>query len=111
MEIKNSLMKGVDPYKSVLDAKNEAVDGRAARADGQTPAAPQTGDRVSLSPGAMLHNTAHAAMSRAPEVRQEKVDGLKERVADGSYTVDSKKVAEKLVQSETLLAGTLRGGA
>lgn len=108
MEIKNSLLKGVDPYKATLDAnKAEAAKARAGQAAPQQAAPVQSGDRVSLSSEARLHTVAHQAATHAPEVRQEKVDSLKERVASGGYTVDSRKVAEKLLESETALAGTL----
>lgn len=108
MEIKNSLLKHLDPYKTQLDPKAEAASARAGNG-AQAQSAPQ-GDRVSLSSTALLHTTAHAAASAAPDVRQEKVDVLKERVSTGAYTVDAKKVAEKLLQNEALLAGTLGGG-
>lgn len=110
MEIKNSLLKNVDPYRTTLDAKAEAASARPKDA-GESQAPAQSGDRVSLSSSALLHTVAHSAASKAPEIRQEKVDALKERVAGGGYTVDAKKVAEKLVQSEAFLAGTLDGGA
>jgi negative regulator of flagellin synthesis FlgM len=110
MEI-NSLLKNVDPYRATFDAKAEAVPRQKtgvagqAQTPGQTPG--QAGDRVSLSPSALLHTTAHAAANAAPDIRQEKVDNIKDRLADGSYAVDAKKIAEKLVQSEAFLAGAL----
>lgn len=105
MEIKNSLLKTVDPYRNRIDQKSGDAPDRAQSAAGQTPA---QGDRVSLSPSALLHTTAHAAATAAPDVRQGKVDALKERIAQGDYVVDTKKVALKLLESEALLAGTLR---
>ncbi|MCL1939992.1 MAG: flagellar biosynthesis anti-sigma factor FlgM [Desulfovibrionaceae bacterium] len=109
MEIKNSLFKNIEPYRAKVETK-EAVDAAAGRAKNaaQNPVAAQ-GDRVSLSASARLHTTAHAEAANAPEVRREMVDALKQRVDSGEYTVDSGKVAEKLVQSEALLARTLNG--
>jgi negative regulator of flagellin synthesis FlgM len=107
MEIKNSLLKNVDPYRATLDAKAEAAARQKPGVAGQAQTPGQVGDRVSLSPSALLHTTAHAAANAAPDVRQEKVDGIKDRLADGSYAVDAKKIAEKLVQSEVFLAGAL----
>lgn len=111
MEIKNALLRNIDPYRARIDTK-ETADPAAGRAKSavQNSAAAQ-GDRVSLSSSARLHTAAHAAAANAPEVRQEKVDTIKQRVDSGEYTVDSRKVAEKLVQSEALLAGTLDDGA
>lgn len=114
MEIKNSLLRNLDPYRNKIDSKEAAASGGAGRSKGsaaQGQASAAQGDRVSLSSSALLHTTAHAAASGAPDVRREKVDALKERVASGEYTVDSRKVAEKLLESEALLAGTLSDSA
>jgi len=106
MEIKNSLLSNVDPYRAKVD--KEAADAAAGRASNgtQTPV-PAQGDRVSLSDSARLQAAAHAQIANAPEARQEMVDAIKQRVDSGQYTVDARKVAEKLVQEEALLAGTL----
>ena len=106
MEIKNSLLGNIDPYRAKVD--KDAADAAHGRAKGgaQTPVSAQ-GDRVSLSPSARLHTVAHAEVAHAPEVRREMVDALKQRVDSGEYTVDARRVAEKLVQDEVLLAGTL----
>lgn len=113
MEIKNSLLKQVDPYRAKLDSNESAATQRARTAGGQEGNAPSAakGDRVTLSSSALLHTAAHGAAGNAPEVRQEKVDAIKERIAAGEYHIDAKKIAEKLVRSEALLAGTLNDGA
>lgn len=108
MEIKNALLRNLDPYRNKIDSKDEAAGSAARKAGTQgQPAASAMGDRVSLSSSALLHTTAHAAVGAAPEVRQGKIDAIKELVATGNYQIDSRKVAEKLIQSEALLAGTL----
>lgn len=109
MEIKNVLLGNLDPYRMKIDGK-DAVDAAGQAKNAARTSVPVQGDRVSLSSSALLHTTAHTVAAGAPEVRQEKVDALKERVASGEYIVDSGKVAEKLVESETLFARTLRGG-
>ena len=106
MEIKNSLLKQIDPYRSKIDAKGDAVSGRARNAGEAAPTS-ALGDRVSLSSSALMHTVAHAAANRAPEVRQEKIDAIKERLANGEYTIDSKNIAKKLLESDALLAGAL----
>ena len=106
MEIKNTLLKQVDPYRTTIDPKKDAAAGRARNSGEASPGAVQ-GDRVSLSPSALMHTTAHAAATKAPEIRQEKVDGIKERLANGEYTIDSKHIAKKLLENDALLAGTL----
>lgn len=105
MEIKNTLIRNVDPYRTQqLEPQGDAKSRRPA-VNGQAPQA--QGDRVSLSSSAMLHTAAHQAAVNAPDVRQEKVDALKAQVDSGEYQVDSRKVAEKLLQNEAFLAQSL----
>ncbi len=107
MDIKNVSINNQDPYRTRLNAtENNAAQGRAAKSEpGGNPVS--QGDRVSLSASARLHTLAHAEAGKAPDIRQEKVDDIKARVASGEYSVDSKKVAEKLLRSEGLLASSL----
>lgn len=108
MEIKNTLIRNVDPYRTQqLDKQGGARSHSTAVQEQNT--APK-GDRVSLSPSAMLHQTAHQEAVNAPEVRQQKVDALKAKVDSGEYQVDSHKVAAKLLESEAFLAKTLDTG-
>lgn len=111
MEIKNALLRSLDPYRTTFEGKEsvESATGRGRNASA-TSASPQ-GDRVSLSSSARLHTAAHATALAAPEVRREKVDALKQLVESGEYEVDARAVAEKLLESEALLANTLDGGA
>ena len=111
MEIKNSMLSKLDPYKTKLDPKAENAAAARTRGAEAGPDASQqaaTGDRVSLSSAARLHTVAHAEASSAPEIRQEKIDSIKERIASGSYTVDAKNIASKLVESEVDFAGTVK---
>lgn len=104
MEIKNSLLNSLDPYARTKVGQN--VDDTAERAPGQTSAALR-GDRVSLSDEARLLTVARAEAAAAPDLRREKVDALKQSVAEGTYTVYSQKVAQKLLTTESLLSSTL----
>jgi len=108
MEIKNSL-KNLDPYRTKLDPKAEAAQARNSRSDaaGKNAAAP-AGDKVSLSSSAMLHTLAHSEAGKAPELRQEKVDAIKERIASGEYSIDTKKVAENMLRDEAFMATSLK---
>ncbi len=62
-------------------------------------------DTVSISPDVGLRNTAMNTALQSPNVRQEKVDALKEKVASGEYNIDNRKIANKLVMSEKALLG------
>ena len=107
MEIKNNLLKQTDTYRSSLNETQNAAARRAAQASPENAAKAQ-GDRVSVSPEALLRTEAYKAANAAPEVRQEKVDAIKEKVSSGTYTIDSKNIAKKLLESDALLAGTIR---
>lgn len=105
MEIKNNLTRGIDPY---AQARVDGAADKDARKEGAAAVARPTGDRISLSPEAMLRTTAHSAATQAPEVRQEKVDAIKEQIATGTYTVDSKKIASRMLADDSALAGSLK---
>jgi negative regulator of flagellin synthesis FlgM len=63
----------------------------------QAGASPQTEDRVELSGAAKeIQRVAELAKS-APDVRAEKVAALKEQIQNGTYEVDSKQVATKML--------------
>lgn len=105
MEIKNSLLKQIEPYRSTID--NAKIDTAKARTAGEAPSPAAQGDRVSLSPSALLHTVAHTTASKSSGVRQEKVDAVKERLARGEYEIDSKSIAKKLLENDALLASSL----
>ena len=53
--------------------------------------------KTQISDKAKEASKIKAAASAAPEVREERVAALKQRIADGNYKVDSKAIADKLV--------------
>ncbi len=105
MEIKSSMQKLVDPYTQQVQKQNQ--DRSAAQQ--QAAQAQSTGDRVSVSPQARLFTEAYTAATNAPEIRQNKIAALKEQVASGTYQVDSRQIAEKLLQSELAINEKLEG--
>lgn len=103
MEIKNT---NLDSYRVQLERNDTNVR--------TNPLAPKTnlatqpgqqgqGDRVSVSPDALLRTETFRQAMSAPDVRQEKVNAIKERVDTGTYQIDSRRIASKLVQSELAL--------
>lgn len=103
MKINNKMPQNLDPYGQMQRLEND----QRIQSKVQPDASPQQGDRINLSSEALLHTTAHTAASNAPEVRQEKVNELKERIASGNYTIDAENIAKKLLQEERLLGQTL----
>lgn len=90
----------------ITDVKGLGVEELAAQqtekvttSQGQT-APEKTGDEVDvihLSPQARLMQKAGEVVYQTSEVRPEKVAALHEAVEEGSYEVDSQKVANKMI--------------
>jgi negative regulator of flagellin synthesis FlgM len=64
-------------------------------------ASSNTSDTVQLSPEAQRLQQAADKLNEQPAVDQERVAKLKQAIADGSYQVDSQRVASKLLAFET----------
>jgi negative regulator of flagellin synthesis FlgM len=54
-------------------------------------------DTVTLSDSARSLAAAHDAVQSAPDVREEKVAEIKQRIGDGTYQVQSRVLAQKLL--------------
>ncbi len=93
MEIKNTLNK-LDPYINRAETEKGA---QRPAADASGSAAP-AGDTVSFKSQTLKAAVTDAAQS-APDVRQSKVDAIKASIADGSYQIDSKAIAGKMLQA------------
>ena|SRR5437762_13368805 len=72
--------------------KNAAVSVRSAAVVRQP-------DAVTISDSARAIAAATKAVSDAPAVREDRVNELKAAIAAGTYTVDSRRLASKLITS------------
>jgi negative regulator of flagellin synthesis FlgM len=70
--------------------KNAAASGVSAPATRQP-------DAVTISDKARSMVAANKAVSDAPDVREDRVSALKAAIAAGTYSVDSRQLASKLV--------------
>jgi len=72
----------------------------------ESAAAPGKKDEVILSTQAQEFGQIYQALKAMPEVREEKVKEIADRIASGEYSVDAKDVAEKMLGR--LMADRLR---
>lgn len=61
------------------------------------------GDTVSLSDNAVQLGKVNNSSISAPVVDAQRVEQVKQAIDNGSYEVDAKKVADKLMQFESIL--------
>lgn len=54
-------------------------------------------DEVNLSAKACDFQYAYKLAKQVPDTRQEKIDAIKASIQTGTYTVDAKKVSEKII--------------
>ena len=73
--------------------KNAAVSGISS------PAAARQPDAVTISDSARSIAAATKAVTDAPDVREDRVSALKAAIAAGTYSVDSRHLASKLITS------------
>ncbi len=60
-------------------------------------------DTVSLSDNAVQLGKVELSVATAPVIDTQRVEQLKQAIANGSYEVDAEKVADKLMQFESIL--------
>ena len=56
-------------------------------------------EQIAISSKAKDIQKATEAVNAAPDIRIEKVDRIKDQIADGSYRVSSEQLAEKVLQN------------
>jgi negative regulator of flagellin synthesis FlgM len=65
----------------------------------QSVAAPKA-DTVSVSDEAILRTEAYRTAMHTQDIRQEKIEAIKAQIADGTYEVDSRKIAAAILDME-----------
>ncbi|MFP4213109.1 MAG: flagellar biosynthesis anti-sigma factor FlgM [Desulfohalobiaceae bacterium] len=94
MQINNLLAKLNTLNQEKIQGKDQN------RAPSQQQDAGQEQDKVQLSSQAQALSQVHKGAEEGPEIRQEKVEALKQMVQNGDYEPDSEKTAQALLQQE-----------
>ncbi|MCU1715788.1 flagellar biosynthesis anti-sigma factor FlgM [Pseudomonas sp. 5P_3.1_Bac2] len=92
---------GNTPVGGQNDVGTNKADSTAQSASAQTQAPSKAGESVQLSPQAQQLQKASEKLRDQPVVNEERVAQLKQAIADGSYQVDSQRVASKLLNFES----------
>jgi negative regulator of flagellin synthesis FlgM len=79
-----------------------AADKAQADASSSSPTS-QTGDQVTLTSAAQSLQKLSEAIAKTPVVNASKVASIKQAVSDGTYQIDSGRVADKMLQFESAL--------
>jgi negative regulator of flagellin synthesis FlgM len=88
--IKDTTAQGIQQYQKSDPVKNE---GEKPVSSG----APIATERVDFSAKAQEFQLIRKILDETPDVREEKVRELKDRIESGDYAVDSGKVAAKIL--------------
>jgi negative regulator of flagellin synthesis FlgM len=91
----NNPIDGKDLFNKVNEL-NKKKD--AEKKSGQVEKQSSGQDKISLSGRAQEITDLKAMIDQLPEVRSEKVEAVKKTIDAGNYHVDSRKVAEKMLE-------------
>lgn len=84
--------------KAKAESAQELLGGKTKTGNsGASEASPRSGATVEISDNARLMQKAMDVAKSAPDSRADKINQIKKSIRDGSYKVDSAKVADKLV--------------
>lgn len=64
---------------------------------------PSTADTVSLTNAAAQISSLETAIAELPVVDTQRVEAIKQTLADGSYQIDAERIADKLLSLESSL--------
>lgn len=99
MDIKNTGQ--MDLYNRVrLERPETRVGSHPAAAQGT--AAPQA-DTVSVSDEAVLRTEAYRTAMNTSDIREDKVNALRDQIANGTYAINSRRIAANLLNQEQTL--------
>jgi len=95
-------ISGLTPSEPIAPPKGSSTGGVVAdkSQSDASGATSQTGDHVTLTNSARSLQKLSEAIAQAPVLNAEKVASVKQAVSGGTYQVDSRRVADKLLEFE-----------
>ncbi len=101
----------IDP-NSINNSTSASARGKAATSErasasrdadaGQKSEAPSRGESVSLSETAHAMGKLEAAIAASPDVNQQRIEILKQRIESGQYQVNADSIAGKMLNQDLL---------
>jgi negative regulator of flagellin synthesis FlgM len=89
------------------DPRNSGAQGTGGKtgnaADERQSAAGSSADTVNISASAADLQAMEARLAELPEVDRGRVDALRNQIASGEYTIDSQRVADRILAFESEL--------
>lgn len=82
------------------------VENRVNAQSGQSHGTAQVhSDKVSVSDEGVLRTEAYRTAMNSGDVRQDKINSIKDRIANGSYEISATRIAANLLQQEAEMFG------
>ena len=91
--------KGVEQVSQALGINKSSRAGRRSSVRDVSASASTASDAVTLSDQAKQLSVVRQAVSESPDVRQEKIDAIKQAIADGTFQISARELARKLIES------------
>ena len=93
-------INGITPTQNNTSRSREKPQGTAEQANTVSKPANPSGDKVDMSAEAKKLQDIEAGLKRLPEVDHEKVAQIKDALREGSYSVDTQRLAAKIAHFE-----------
>jgi negative regulator of flagellin synthesis FlgM len=85
---------------STVDNRNTGKPTASASAEGTAPESSSEDAGVNLSSGATAMKQLTQTLAGSPSFDQSKVDQIKSMIANGQYSIDPQKIAQKFMEME-----------
>ena len=91
--------KGVEQASQALGINRTSRGGKRVTGQGAVSSGGTVSDAVTLSSEAKQLSVVRQAVNDSPEVRQEKIDAIKQAIEYGTYQVSARELARTLIEN------------